>query len=100
MSQPVEVDIPHRLGREAARARIAGGIAKLESYIPGGTVSESRWDGDRLSFVVAALGQRAAATVDVGEDKVHLAVDLPPMLALFAGKIRDVLGREGPKLLK
>ena len=100
MTDPVEVDIPHKLGREAARARIAGGIGKLESYIPGGTVTENRWDGDRLSFTVTALGQRAHATVDVLEDKAHLAVVLPPMLALFAGKIRDMLGREGPKLLK
>lgn len=100
MTDPVEVDIPHKLGREAARSRIAGGIGKLESYIPGGTVTENRWDGDRLSFTVTVLGQTAHATVDVLEDKAHLAVMLPPMLALFAGKIRDVLGREGPKLLK
>jgi hypothetical protein len=100
VSDPVEVDIPHKLGREAARARIAGGIGKLESYIPGGSVTENRWDGDRLSFTVKAMGQAAHATIDVLDDRAHLAVTLPPMLALFANKIRDVLGREGPKLLK
>lgn len=100
MTDPVEVDIPHKLGREAARARIAGGIGKLESYIPGGTVTENRWDGDRLSFTVTALGQRAQATVDVLDDRAHVAMMLPPMLALFAGKIRDVLAKDGPKLLK
>ena len=100
MTDPVEVDIPHKLGRAAARERIAGGIGKLESYIPGGTVTENRWDGDTLSFTVNMLGQKAHATVDVLDDKAHLSVVLPPMLALFAGKVRDVLGREGPKLLK
>ncbi|WP_294338024.1 polyhydroxyalkanoic acid system family protein [uncultured Sphingomonas sp.] len=100
MSDPVELDIAHSLGRDAAKSRIAGGIAKLESYIPGGKVTEHHWDGDRLMFNVAAMGQRAAATVDVLEDKVHLKVELPPFLAMFANKIRDVLGREGPKLLK
>lgn len=100
MSDPVELDIAHSLGRDAAKARIAGGIAKLDSYIPGGKVTEHHWDGDRLTFTVAAMGQRAATTVDVLEDKVHLKVELPPFLAMFANKIRDVLGREGPKLLK
>ncbi len=100
MSEPVELDIAHSLGREAARTRIANGIAKLESYIPGGKVTEHRWDGDRLTFTVAAMGQRAAATVDVLDDKIHLRVELPRFLAMFASKIRDVLGREGPKLLK
>ena len=100
MTEPVELDIAHSLGRTAARERIAAGIGKLEGYIPGGKVTEHRWDGDRLTFIVAALGQRAATTLDVLDDRVHLKVELPPFLAMFAGKIRDVLGREGPKLLK
>ncbi|URW75331.1 polyhydroxyalkanoic acid system family protein [Sphingomonas donggukensis] len=100
MTDPVEVDIPHKLGREAAKTKIAAGIGKLESYIPGGSVTDNRWEGDRLSFTVSALGQKAHATVDVLEDKAHLAVMLPPMLSLFAGKVREMLGREGPKLLK
>ena len=100
MNDPVEVDIPHKLGRAAARERIAGGIGKLESYIPGGAVTENRWEDDTLRFTVTVLGQKAHATVDVLDDKAHLAVVLPPMLSLFAGKIREMLGREGPKLLK
>ena len=100
MTEPVELDIAHTLGREAARARIAGGVGRLESYIPGGTVTEHRWDGDTLRFTVAAMGQRVATTIDVRDDHVHLKAELPPFLAMFAGKIRDVLGREGPKLLK
>ena len=100
MTEPVELDIPHKLGREAARARIAGGVGKLESYIPGGSVTEHKWDGDTLRFTVAAMGQRVATTIDVLDSHVHLKAELPPFLALFANKIRDVLGREGPKLLK
>jgi hypothetical protein len=36
----------------------------------------------------------------VFDDKVHAEVDLPPMLGLFAGKIRDALAAGLPKLLK
>ena len=35
----------------------------------------------------------------VFDDNVHAVVELPAVLALFAGKIRDALGRELPKLL-
>ncbi len=100
MTEPVELDIAHKLGRDAARERIAGGIGKLESFIPGGSVTEHRWDGDRLTFTVAAMGQRVATTIDVLDSHIHLKAELPPFLAMFANKIRDVLGREGPKLLK
>lgn len=100
MTAPIEVDLPHKLGREAARARIEGGIGKLASFIPGGNVSEHRWDGDRLSFTVEAMGQRVAARLTVLEDKVQCLFELPPFLGLFADKIRAKLAKDGPKLLE
>ncbi len=100
MNQPIEIDLPHKLGREGAKARIAGGIDKLADFIPGGNVTEQRWDGDTLLFTVEAMGQRVGAKLTVLEDKVHALFDLPPILALFAGKIRDKLAKDGPKLLR
>lgn len=100
MPDPIIVDIPHRLGRETARARIAGGIGKLTEMVPGGGKLEQRWEGDTLHFSVSAMGQTVASRIDVREDKVHCQVDLPPMLALFAGKVRDKLLSVAPKLLK
>ncbi|RYD50063.1 MAG: hypothetical protein EOP60_12600 [Sphingomonadales bacterium] len=100
MAEPVKVDIPHKLGREAARARIAGGVGKLTDMIPGGGSVDQRWEGDTLHFSVAAMGQKIGCRLEVFEDKVHAEVDLPPMLALFAGKIRDKLAGSAGKLLK
>lgn len=100
MTTPIEVDIPHRLGRDAARARIEGGIGKLASFVPGGTVSEHTWDGDTLVFAVEAMSQRIGARLTVMDDKVHAAFDLPAFLALFADKIRAKLAKDGPKLLE
>jgi hypothetical protein len=100
MAESVKVDIPHKLGREAARARIAGGVGKLADMIPGGGTVEQRWEGDTLHFGVSAMGQKVACRLDVFDDKVHAEVDLPPMLALFAGKIRDKLAGGATKLLK
>lgn len=100
MAEPIAVDIPHTLGLAAAKARIGGGIGKLADLFPGGGAVEQRWDGDTLHFTVSAMGQRIASRLEVFDDKVHAVVDLPPMLALFAGKIREKLAKEAPKLLK
>lgn len=100
MPDPVIVDIPHKLGRDGARARLAGGVGKLGDLIPGGGAVESRWEGDTLHFTVSAMGQTVASRLDVHEAHVHAVVDLPPFLALFASKIREKLEREAPKLLK
>ncbi|QDX26695.1 hypothetical protein FPZ54_12195 [Sphingomonas suaedae] len=100
MTEPVIVDIPHKLGRETARARIAGGVGKIGSMFPGGGSVEERWEGDTLHFTVTAMGQSVASRLEVHDRHVHAEVDLPPMLALFAGKIREKLQREAPKLLE
>jgi hypothetical protein len=46
------------------------------------------------------MGQRVASRLDVLESRIHASFDLPPMLRLFAGKIRDKLSKDGAKLLK
>lgn len=100
MPEPITLDIPHKLGRDVAKARIGGGIGKLAGMFPGGGTVDHRWDGDTLHFTVAALGQRVASRLEVFDDKVHAVVDLPPFLALLADKIREKLRRDAPKLLE
>lgn len=100
MTPPIEVDLPHKLGRDGARARMERGVGKLADFIPGGSVTEQRWDGDTLVLGIEAMGQRIGARLTVFDAHVHAAFDLPPFLALFAGKIRDKLQKDGPKLLE
>ena len=100
MADPVVVEIPHRLGRDVARARIAGGMGKLADVVPGGGQVEQRWEGDTLYFSVTAMGQTVASRLDVFENRVRAEVHLPPMLALFAAKVREKLVEKGTKLLK
>ena len=100
MTQPIDVDLPHNLGKDEARRRIANNLHKLQEHIPGGAHVQSGWAGDRLNLEVAAMGQNVAATIDVMETKVHLKVLLPGMLGMFAGVIQAALQKKGSVLLE
>ncbi|MCF2515946.1 polyhydroxyalkanoic acid system family protein [Sphingomonas sp. G124] len=100
MERPIDVDLPHKLGREEARRRIATNMHKLEGHIPGGASHvDSHWSGDRLTLNVRAMGQSVEALIDVDETKVHCRIQLPGMLVLFAGPIESMLKLKGSDLL-
>jgi hypothetical protein len=100
MSQPITVDIPHKLGRAGARERLTNGIGQLTSMIPGSAISANRWDGDTLTFNIEALGQRLATSIEVFDDHVRATLTLPAFLAFMADKIRGALAGTGRKLLR
>ena len=100
MQRPIDVDLPHQLGREEARRRLADNIHKLKDHIPGGASHiESSWAGDRLNLAVHAMGQAVEAQIDVEESRVHCRIQLPGMLSLFAGPIEAMLKAKGSDLL-
>lgn len=99
MNQPIQVDLPHKLGREEARRRIAGNIHKLEKQIPGGANVTSAWQGDELKLGIKAMGQSIDADIDVQESIVRCKLLLPPMLAMLARPIEAMLKAKGQDLL-
>ena len=101
MQKPIQVDLPHKLGRDEARRRIANNIHKLTEHIPGGGAQvESNWVGDELDLAINALGQSVSAKIGVEETRVRVAVMLPGMLAMFAGPIEAMLQKKGNVLLE
>ena len=100
MSQPIEVDLPHSLGREEARRRIADNVHRLSEHIPGGAKVESTWVGDRLDLSVAAMGEQIVGALDVQDTKVHVKLALPGMLGMFGGVIAGALKSRGGMLLE
>ena len=101
MQQPIQVDLPHKLGRDEARRRIANNIHKLKEHIPGGASHvDSKWAGDELDLNVHALGQAVEARIGVEETRVRVRVMLPGMLAIFAGPIEAMLQKKGDLLLE
>ncbi len=101
MSNPTIVDIPHTLGREAAKARLATGIGSLGDHIPGGVAEVlTDWPSpDRMALTVVTLGQRLTATLDVTDTLVRVSFALPGMMGFMAGAIAAAVRREGDKLL-
>ena len=100
MTQPIDVDLPHNLGKDEARRRIANNIHKLQEHIPGGAQVESGWTGDQLNLRVSALGDTVQSTIDVEETKVHVKMLLPGMLGMFSGVTQSALQKKGSVLLE
>src|SRR5215207_9114143 len=100
MSNPVTVDLPHKLGAEEARRRIERNVDKLTDHIPGGAQIGSRWTGNRLDLDIGAMGQQVAARIDIQESLVRLTVNLPPALAFFGGMIEPLIRKQGAAMLE
>lgn len=100
MTTPITVTIPHQLGRAEARRRIQAGFAKIVHALPGGAgTSSERWDGDRLVFGVVAVGQTLAGSIDVQDTAVTVEIELPGVLGMIAGGLKDRLQKAGQLLL-
>lgn len=102
MERPIEVELPHKLGREEAHRRIANNVHKLRDHLPGGAASHvhSNWSGETLNLDITAMGQTVAAQIDVEETKVRCKVMLPGILSFFAGPIEAALKAKGDVLLE
>jgi hypothetical protein len=100
MSNPIVVELPHRLGAAEARRRIEANMGRLGQQIPGGAQVESHWTGNRLALRVQAMNQDIKANIDVNEANVRLEVVLPPALSFFGQGIAALLRNKGSAILE
>lgn len=102
MAKPVSITVSHELGREAALARLRGGIDRIRDKL--GMVKmqlvEEEWSGDALQFGVAALGYTVRGRLEVEEALVRIEVMLPWVLAVFAEKLKLSVEKQGQILLE
>src|SRR4051794_16950409 len=99
MAHPITVELPHKLGKDEARRRIANNIHRLEEHIPRSAKVQSGWAGDQLNLKIDALGDSVQATIDVEESKVLVQVLLPGLLGMFAAPVQAMLRKKGDLLL-
>ena len=91
VSDTVTATIAHRLGKVEALRRLKEGLASTKGHLgPMITMEEEVWDGNVLSFRMRALGQNAAATIEVLEDALRIDVSLPWLLAKAAKRLLPV----------
>jgi hypothetical protein len=98
-TQPVHVDLPHKLGRSEAKRRIADNVHKLASFFPGGASVTHQWVGDQLDLAITAMGQAVDARIDVEESLIRCHVALPGLLGMLAKPIEAALRAKGSDLL-
>jgi hypothetical protein len=98
-TQPIHVDLPHKLGQTEAKKRIGDNVHKLASFFPGGAAVTHQWQGNRLDLAITAMGQTVDARLDVEDALVRVHVALPGLLGMMAKPIEAALRAKGSDLL-
>jgi hypothetical protein len=101
MNKTVTITIPHKLTVDEVKSRLNNGIADARRNFAAqiGTVQET-WNGDRMDFRLAAMGQQVTGRVDVQPSELRFEIDLPFMLAMLADRLRGAVEEHGRKLLE
>jgi hypothetical protein len=101
VNDTVAVIIGHRLGKVEAVRRLKEGFARTNGQL--GTMiamEHETWQGDTLHFRMRALGQTAAASIEVLEDALRIEVSLPWLLAKAAKRLLPILRKQATQLLE
>ena len=92
MSKSIMITVPHALGKDEARRRVAFEIDQLKNaYVDKFAYSEVRWTSDAADIRVVALAQEIKARIDVACDFVRVEIHLPWLLASLAGQVESRL---------
>ena len=101
MSETVSVVVSHRLGKAEATRRLKEGFARTQGQLgPMIAMEQETWEGDTVRFHMRALGQAAAASIEVLEDALRIEVALPWLLAKAAKKLLPILRKETTLMLE
>ena len=101
MNDTVSVIVGHHLGKDEAIRRLKEGFARTDGQLgPMIAMEQESWQGDTLRFRMRALGQSAAATIEVLEDALRIEVSLPWLLAKAAKRLLPILRKEATLLLE
>jgi hypothetical protein len=73
VTDTVTIIIDHRLGKVEAVRRLKEGFARTNDHLGAMIAMEQEtWQGDTLRFRMHALGQTAAASIEVLEDALRM----------------------------
>ena len=88
----MEVDVPHRLTRDQARAR----LDRVRERLAREYSAVCRWDGES-HLTVRRKGLEAS--LELAEDRVHVDLELGMLMRPFAGSIRAGIAKQLSEIL-
>src|SRR5438876_718036 len=95
------ISLPHQLDRAEARKRMQECLAQVRKQY-GSTLGhlDERWNGDTMDFTfVTLVGMPVSGQAHIEDRAVRLEIELPWILSMLAGKIKQSIEQEGRKLL-
>lgn len=93
--------IGHRLGKVEAVRRLKDGFSRANGHLGAMiAIEQEAWQGDTLRFRMRALGQTAAASIEVLEDALRVEVALPTLLAKAAKTLLPILREQATRFLE
>lgn len=97
----MDIEIPHDLGREEVRRRLADNSHKIADNIPGGMAEvQTSWPSeDRMTMSINAMGQMITGHIDVEDSKVIFHMVLPPALGFLQPMIDAAIRDQGQRML-
>jgi len=101
MSDTVTAIVGHSLGKVEAIRRLKEGFSRTNGHLGAMIAMEQEtWEGDTVRFRMRALGQTAAASIEVLEDALRIEVSLPWLVAKVAKRLLPILREEATLLLE
>ncbi|MEN0110577.1 MAG: polyhydroxyalkanoic acid system family protein [Planctomycetota bacterium] len=94
------VEVPHKLGADGARAKLEGFSQKLqERHADKIKDLSTSWDGDRMAFGFKTLGLTIGGQMTVEESVVRVDGELPFAAAMFKGQLTGAIDEQLRRLL-
>jgi Putative polyhydroxyalkanoic acid system protein (PHA_gran_rgn) len=91
MDKSIVVTVPHNLGAEAAKSRVAMSIERLRTDLDKLARTQVHWSGNKADLQVSALGQTVNAQLDVQNEALRIEVRLVGLLSGVLSKLSNSL---------
>jgi len=101
MSRTITISVPHSLGQQMALERVTSLCNQIRAqYADRMKVTKEVWTGNRLDFAIEALTRTVSGAIDVEDNAVAIAVDLPFLLWPLASKAKALIERRAKAILQ
>lgn len=102
MAKAVTVSLSHDLSPAEVKRRLVTGIADARTkHAQLLKDAHETWTSEnQLDFTARAMGQTISGNIRIEPKVVHVSVNLPMLLAMFAGNLKPRIESEGRKMLE